>query len=91
MNQGENYQDFLNCGGGVFLGHCLIIIKLAWEFFPKICYLTPPTIRHKRVKNRKWRNQFRLTKKFLTNIWMLVFYEHSNTVEKKGQVNKAIK
>ena len=34
MHQGDNYQDFLKCrcdvclcGGGVFLGHSLIIIK----------------------------------------------------------------
>ena len=27
MHQGENYQDFLKKRGGLFLGHCLIIIK----------------------------------------------------------------
>ena len=27
MHQGENYQDFLKYGGGLFLGHSLIIIK----------------------------------------------------------------
>ena len=30
-------------GGGVLLGHSLIIIKLTLGFFPKICNLNPPS------------------------------------------------
>ena len=37
MHQGEIYQG----GGGVFLGHSLIIIKWTWGFFPKNLQLTP--------------------------------------------------
>ena len=47
IHQGEIYHDFLR--EGVFLGHFVIIIKLTWGFFSKICNLTSPTIRHKRV------------------------------------------
>ena len=53
MHQRENYQDFLKWGwgggGGEFLGHSLKMIKELEGLFPKICNLTPPTIRHKRV------------------------------------------
>ena len=42
LHQGENYQDLLKWVAG-FFGHSLII-KRIWEFFPKICNLTPSPI-----------------------------------------------
>ena len=44
-------NTFTKIGGGVFLGHSLIIIKWTWGVFPQILQSDPPfhTIRHKRV------------------------------------------